>query len=135
MSLEQIRNEHEKAERGNILRVLVVSVIVIAAYSMWQKSTIYMSKSWLPVTATINESEIFLNQNRKLSLYKLRIEYSYNVQGIEYTGNRLYLDGEPESAHESEIQSLVIKYTPGSQVEVFYEPENPSNSAVIRELL
>ena len=60
------------------------------------------------------------------------VEYAYVVNGHEYRSRQIQLDGDGDSGSREEAQQVAARYPEGSDVEVHYDPANPSNAALER---
>lgn len=69
-------------------------------------------------------------------LHLVRLEYTYRVEGTEYTGHRRIVNEQLRDGYleleEDELDSLNSKYAIGDSVEVIYDPDDPANSALER---
>jgi len=61
-------------------------------------------------------------------VYAAKISYDYKVAGVSYAGARVRF-GTVESSAEN-AQAIVKKYSPGSQVAVFYSPSDPTSAVL-----
>ena len=63
--------------------------------------------------------------------YHARVEYSYQVDGRTYTSDRIWIaDGEAWE-ERSGAEDFIAQYPPGSEVELVYNPTDPSDAALI----
>lgn len=63
-----------------------------------------------------------------------RIKYSYNVEGIEYIGHRIFAGGMwGISGRYKWINDLEIEYQDGSSINVLYHPKRPNLSCLKRD--
>ena len=69
--------------------------------------------------------------NRPVPYHHLR--YDYEVDGQPYCGARrqFFSDYELFGHRGSSVDKHVARYAPGSQVTVYYSPDNPSQSVLI----
>ena len=65
--------------------------------------------------------------------YRQRIQYSYQVAGIGYAGDRVAFGGRTSGTLASLESSMVKRYPAGSDVTVFYDPANPSQAVLERD--
>ena len=61
---------------------------------------------------------------------RLELSYSYTVQGETYTGDRVRLPVPIPGVLEDGPQQLTGRYPAGLQVDVFYDPEDPSRAVL-----
>jgi len=60
--------------------------------------------------------------------YHVAIAYSYSVDGQEYVGRRFRYDGHP--TNENSANAVVSAHPAGSEVNVFYNPQDPRDSVL-----
>jgi hypothetical protein len=91
--------------------------------------------AWIKVKGTIvsSETESFRevdSSHRHTTLYRPVIEFSYQAEGQEYH-NILGSSGVTMSASSKQwADGEVARYPVGTQVDVFYNPENPTQSSL-----
>ena len=91
------------------------------------------SKSWPQILGEIRSSEYEMKVSESYDdvtvSHYARVSYKYVVNGIEYQSNTVFIgDGDTSSDYLS--KQRVKKYTPGSNVQVYYDPESPENSVL-----
>jgi Protein of unknown function (DUF3592) len=62
--------------------------------------------------------------------YSAKIVFGYNVDGKDYTTETIYFGQVVGSGDSSEAELRRIRYAPGAQVKIFYNPSDPSIAAV-----
>jgi hypothetical protein len=90
------------------------------------------SNEWPEVSARVQSAEV--NKTRtKNGRYRhhARISYTYQVQGMDYTSNRVGLAGQG-SGSESHANDLVKEYAPGKTVKAYHDPAHPGSAVLIR---
>jgi hypothetical protein len=89
--------------------------------------------NWPAVRGTIVSSRIEEYQERidgtLRTSYRPAIEFSYAVRGREWRSTQIKVGLEVSGARAS-AEKTVAKYPAGSEVEVHYDPANPSNAAL-----
>jgi hypothetical protein len=90
----------------------------------------YDSREWTPTRGRILESKMTpCDDHTKVPSCKPIIAYRYAVQGQLYTGDSL-----PRSYNNSmrsaETRRQLSYYLKGQEVEVFYDPQNPTSSCL-----
>ena len=63
--------------------------------------------------------------------YSVDVRYRYEVDGQEFEGDRLRF-GNVSYKSRSKAQKVMNRYPRGKEVEVFYDPENPQSSVLIK---
>lgn len=61
---------------------------------------------------------------------RLELSYSYSVQGETYSGHRVRLPAPVPGVLQDGPQQLTGRYPAGLQVDVFYDPEDPSRAVL-----
>lgn len=61
--------------------------------------------------------------------YEARIHYEYSV-GRVHIGSTVVRLGPTESSNEAQAQSTLARYLPGQQVQVSYNPQDPTDSVL-----
>ena len=82
---------------------------------------------WPTATARLWECDLTKCSNSKS--YRVDVVYSYSVKGTEYAGTRIYFGYEPSSVREEQF-TLFAQLRDASLIRVFYDPDNPSESAI-----
>lgn len=94
------------------------------------------AKNWQSTSGKIIRSEIRTIRKRGLEERETvrsapAIAYEYNVGGKRYKGERISL---AENLPESEIEATLARYPLGAQVTVYYDPANPQQAVLERDL-
>ena len=93
-----------------------------------------ISKNWPSVTGRIVTSS-FRAEHRdsdSSDRYIADIQYTYDVTGQTYSGNRVAYGLRKEVKSRRTLEELIQRYTTGSEVSVYYNPDDPS-SAVLEQ--
>ena len=113
------------------------------AWYVWASGRVAEARQWPSTEGRVVASGVERNrrdnyetdsQGRRRQVdptYHARVEYTYRVGGRSYTSDRIWIaDGE---AWEDEYgaQDFVADYPPGSEVELVYNPADPSDAALI----
>ena len=93
------------------------------------------SEAWPSTTGVVIESKL---SSRRVTgggknagshtRYFPVVKYTYEVDGIEFTGDRLRVGG--QEGDEAEMRSILDQYPVGSKVTVFYSPDAPQQSVL-----
>jgi|WetSurMetagenome_2_1015567.scaffolds.fasta_scaffold329436_2 hypothetical protein len=92
----------------------------------------YLSNKWTLVTGIIEKSNVedVTLSNESVHSYKLRISYSYSVEGKTYVSSRVFFGDRILSSFKAWFHMIALKYSPGSNVQVYYKPTNPKLSVL-----
>ncbi|MBX3451650.1 MAG: DUF3592 domain-containing protein [Planctomycetaceae bacterium] len=98
---------------------------------LWQG---FRSKNWPTAPAELKlaevDTETFRKKEQWVTRETLRIEYTYTVQGQQYTGSR-YRFGKTSSTNVGEIRTLAGELKRSPQFDIRYAPGNPKVSVVV----
>ena len=130
-----ILNEIMEGIQNEMIIGLVVSIIgltlLILALRAIQKQK--ATSQWLTTEGEITKSGIAkdMNLDRGYSLTNADIEYKYNLNGKEYTSNRIYFGSAISmTGKEEKSKILASKYPLFGKVKVYYNPENLNESVL-----
>ncbi len=127
-----------KARLIGVAVMLFGLVFVALGYSSLQKAR--ASTSWSRTMGTVNDSDVEEHEvssgsssnkrNRRDYQYTVQVFYSYEVDGVEYSSQRISFET-PTYSSEARAERMARSYREGSQVAVRYDPRDPSE-AVLR---
>ena len=115
--------------------VLIAGCFFLVMAPLWAIGGIRMAllaaetHDWPSTTGTVIACQMVDSPNvgrytRHIKSFVLELTYTYSVEGTEYQGHRVSVAG--GKFKESEAIALQNKYAPGSQHEVYYDPDDPS---------
>jgi|SRR5579862_6309232 hypothetical protein len=99
------------------------------AQSRWNVARARASRRWPTVPGTVLADEVERRQGPFLMFYKLMLRYRYEVGGNSYEGDRIQF-GPARVTAKQLIEMLAEKYPPGAQVNVHYDPNDPSTAVL-----
>lgn len=70
-------------------------------------------------------------RSRTRIYYHANISYEYSVDGKDYEGSQVRFGG-TSSQNSGRVNSIVKEFPAGKEISVYYEPENPSESILIK---
>lgn len=100
---------------GLILWVAMLLVLINSLYAWYLAN---QSKLWPKAKGTIESIKSYNNAK------KMIFEYGYQVQGTVYKNQRIFFSNSKQYRLKH-IREFRSKYSPGQQVEVFYNPNKP----------
>jgi hypothetical protein len=120
-----------------ILPILIIGAIGYFLYKRNQKSTAYRqtAQNWPSTTGTILMSSVQSRRSSSSGGYSNYpvIVYQYTVNGQTYQSQTLKAGEQFFNVNVSwQAQETVNKYAIGKQVTVYYDPNNPAESALER---
>jgi hypothetical protein len=84
------------------------------------------------VEARVRESTSTDSDGDSQTRYSPYVKYEYDVAGRSYLGERLVFGPIATSPRPNKIQAVLGRYPPGTQVTVYYDPENPKDAVLER---
>ena len=88
------------------------------------------SLDWPSVTGEITRSEIDTYRKEGKTQYLPDIAYTYQVDSKSYTSSKITVGDPPATSNISPAKRIQSEYPVGKEVEVHYDPEVPSSSAL-----
>ena len=122
---------------GGSLIVLfgIAGAVMIFKYFQEQKEA-DESQGWSSTIGKITKSSIHREASFESSntLYYSDVKYVYDFLGTEYTGNRIAFGGSTGYSNRKKSEETLAKYPVGREIPVFYDPNNPKDSVLVRNL-
>jgi hypothetical protein len=112
--------------------------MIFLGVGLWMINKGMQSENWDKGTATITSSEIEKTESRSKDVqgftrtstsFSVRVTYAYTVEGSNYEGNTVGF-GTMSHNERSDAQEELKFYPKGKTIEVYYDPENPSDSVL-----
>lgn len=94
------------------------------------------ARGWPKVSARISKSEVeefrgrIDNQSPPTTLYRPLIAFSYAYNGVTYAGSQAALGAKVTSSSAASAKKTVAKYPAGKIIEVYVNPQNPTESVL-----
>lgn len=98
----------------------------------------FLSKNYARTEGTITHSEVIQKRRhneettpREKIIYDVLFEYRYEVNGLSLIGNRYRFNMAPKpSGDAARAERLAADHPVGSEVDVFYNPRNPTDAVL-----
>jgi hypothetical protein len=112
--------------------------MIFLGVGLWMINKGMQSENWDKGTAAITSSEIEKTESRSKDAqgftrtstsFSVRVTYAYTVEGSNYEGNTVGF-GTISHNERSDAQEELKSYPKGKTIEVYYDPENPSDSVL-----
>ena len=112
--------------------------MIFLGVGLWMINKGMQSENWDKGTATIISSEIEKTESKSKDAqgftqtstsYSVRVKCSYTVEGSNYEGNTVGF-GTMSHNERSDAQEELKSYPQGKTIDVYYDPENPSDSVL-----
>lgn len=112
--------------------IIILLVVIFSLYALYG---LYKSKHWLETDAKITSLEVTENHlwnssNTSSVDYIIDVEYTYQVNSREYTWNTIYSWMPNVFTHYSDVEEFKANYVEGKLARVYYNQDNPENSAL-----
>ena len=88
------------------------------------------SINWPQTTGVITSSKVESHRGDDSTTYSSEVRYAYTVNDQELIGDVVYFGDDVSSSDSSIARTTVKQYPKGKEVKVFYDPEEPGNSAL-----
>ena len=113
----------------------ILGLAILAAGLLLMRKRLIMglrSQSW-PATngVVISAERVFSGTSVEDGepTYNVKVEYSYMVDGREYHGD--LIEPLPSLKSAEQAARVVDRYRPGAEVEIFFDPADPSQSLLV----
>ena len=103
----------------------------------WQRSKLKVqeSTSWETVVGEISKAELLTRAGiDERNRYVPSIHYRYQVGDQSFEGDQIAIGGDYQFKFLSQAEDKLRHYLSGSEVTVFYNPENPAEAVLEREV-
>lgn len=90
------------------------------------------AKTWESVSAVVMSSEVKSHRSDDSTTYSVYIAYQYEFDGQQYLGDRYSFMGGSSSGYPEKAQ-IVDQYPAGRVFSVFVNPDDPSESVIMRD--
>lgn len=93
------------------------------------------SQGWVPAAGRILYSNVFVQSGTPGDRsYQVSIAYTYQVMGQSYQGNQLAFGSEGTGySTRSAAENVAARYPAGSEVTIYYDPEDPVKAVLERK--
>ncbi len=116
--------------------MLAVAIFILGkAGAIWWRAR--RSMGWPSVMGVVEETWVRVSESRydtddgsffSTEMFHPEIRYRYWVDGRTYEGQWIYSGGQTGVADRDEAEKVLAPYAAGRQVQVFYNPRNPSEA-------
>jgi hypothetical protein len=115
---------------------LVIAGVILVA-TLVKVRAVRRAKSWPSARGKVTVSRVesherggvHKNDPERVANYPL-VVYQFDIGGRHYSGKRVSMG---ESMPNADVESTLARYPAGASVEVFYDPENPSQCVLERD--
>lgn len=114
-----------------ILVIWTLFTILEDGLAVWDFYRQCKSTNYPDVQGVITQNETICHD---YDLYEVEIEYTYQVDGNNYTSNRYFYDammfGKATSGSQRRTKKLELSLPVGQQVTIYHNPSNPADSVL-----
>ena len=96
-----------------------------------QESTAWPSLGGVITNAWIEENTEY-DEDGSSTTYTPKWEYKFQVQGYEYTSQKISFGGTTGYGRRKRAQEELVKFPANSHVRVYYDPNDPNTSVLIQ---
>lgn len=105
-------------------------VFIVAATSKWTRAR--DSLGWPTVAGVVEASKVASSRHKTKgghrTSHRAQVDYTYEVDGASHTGSKVSFRVTSEG--EADAAATVARYPQGTQVQVHYDPADPTLSAL-----
>ena len=117
--------------------IIVLATLAVVAYSFVKLSS---SRNWVSTqgnVVSVSIEPIYKTNTQQSAVadqsfnYKVNIRYEYSVDGQSFAGDRLMVGLPNVVTNKNDADDLSVKYSANNAAAIYYDPANPSQSALI----
>jgi hypothetical protein len=116
--------------------IFCAAAVIFIVGQLRQREKRQISATWPSTEAriirsSIEEEERVAEKQRRYTVYKPHIEYSYSVNGQTYTNTTIDF-ADLAATHAERAKNLISQYPAGASTTVFYNPGHPAEAVLQR---
>ncbi|MBD3270157.1 DUF3592 domain-containing protein, partial [Candidatus Peregrinibacteria bacterium] len=117
---------------GIIVGILFMIIGASTLYfSLGEVFSAYNSENWQNAPGKVIVSEVVRDVDSDGDIsYRTDVLYQYQVEGKQFTGNTIYF-GKMDNSNPGEANRIITDYPEGSEVKIYYDPDDPNISTLI----
>lgn len=138
---EAMSARHGRPTRmGGCVGIFFFGIFFVAGSAMLYFMTllplgsVLLARGWIETPCTIVSSEVGVNRDSDGDTYKIEVEYTYDVGGREFTGQRYNFMLDMYSGGREGKQEVVQSLPPGTQTVCHVNPNDPADAVLNRGL-
>ena len=116
------------------------TVIIVGTiwYFVYASQRAWAAEEWPVAEGRVLANRVDFSQSTDddgdtVTSYVPVVTFEYPVGGRRYRSERLYLNERETFDMDSDARAFLYQYRPGTELEVYYNPADPSDAAVIIE--
>lgn len=117
----------------NLIGIALLAVGVLVFFIRRRSAELQAaSVNWPTADGRITDAKLhsWRDTNSKRLNYMARVWFGYQVDGVDYTSEKISWGGRPYSPISAEAEKTLAKYPVGSGVRVYYNPQKPKQSVL-----
>jgi hypothetical protein len=111
--------------------VFLVAGLGFLMFFLWPAVKVVRAQSWEGTKCEVERSWVESHSGEDGATYSIEVRYRYEVDGVEYAGDRYEFMGGSSSGHDSK-QKIVDRLSSGSVTTCYYDPDDPASSVLHR---
>lgn len=112
---------------GGLLLMGLGGLVIFAG--VFQAMQAQQAADW-PTTPGIITASTLEEKGDEIKRYHLEVEYEYTVQEEQYTGDEISFGTSVGERNRTKAKAEQAKYAKGTQVDVYYDPNNPQTAVL-----
>ncbi len=115
--------------------VMLIVGIVFVGLSLGDLQDYFNSDDWAVSDGVVTYSEVIRSTDSDGdTTYRADVGYRFLVNEQEYTGDRVRFGGDIATSGRGGAQDTVSKYPVGREIKVLYNPDDPTENVLEREV-
>ena len=107
--------------------------VAAVGYGIHLRRLIARSQTWPSREGEITRSDIVQTRDHDGDIFfEARIEYRYEVNGRELSGDRVAIGGDVHTTIRGHAQQKIRRYSPGAKILVYFDPADPELACLER---
>ena len=111
--------------------VFLVAGVGFSMFFLWPAIKVVRAQSWTATECAVERSWVESHSGEDGATYSIEVRYRYEVDGVEYAGERYEFMGGSSSGHDSK-QKVVDRLAVGSVTTCYFDPDDPRSSVLHR---
>ncbi len=117
-----------------VSEIFLVVGVLLGGFLLWQLIKGMKAKNWPTAQGKVVSSRVTTNISRdsdgdRSTTYGAEINYRYEVDGYEYSGDRRSF-ADYSSSNRRRAEKIIARFAPGAEVDVYYRPDDPEKSVL-----
>ena len=117
-----------------VFEIFLIVGVVLGGFLLWQLIKGMKAKNWPTAQGRVVDSRVstsysYDDDGDRSTTYGAEISYRYDIDGSEYSGHRRTFS-DFSSSNRRRAEKIVAQYMPGTDVPVYYRPDDPEESVL-----